>query len=125
MPDDYSEIAGTETAAGAKTKINDTFKALRSNHSSTVDTGFTKVAGMFWFDTSNNALKMRDGDNADWITVGELDNTNNDFVHVVGAWKVSAVGTDLVFSYSGANKMKIDSSGNLTVVGNVTAYGTV
>lgn len=125
MPDDYSEIAGTETAAGAKTKINDTFKALRSNHSSTVDTGFTKVAGMFWFDTSNNALKMRDGDNADWITIGELDNTNNDFIHVVGAWKVSAEGTDLVFSYSGTNKMKIDSSGNLTVVGNVTAYGTV
>lgn len=125
MPDDYSEIAGTETAAGAKTKINDTFKALRSNHSSAADTGFTKVAGMFWFDTANNALKMRDGDNADWITIGELDNTNNDFVHVVGAWKVSAVGTDLVFSYSGTNKMKIDSSGNLTVVGNVTAYGTV
>jgi hypothetical protein len=31
----------------------------------------------------------------------------------------------LFFEYSGTKKMKIDSSGNITVVGNVTAYGTV
>lgn len=125
MADDYAELAGTETASGARTKINDTFKALRSNFSSAVDTGFTKVAGMLWFDTSTSALKIRDADNADWITIGELDNTNNDFVFVLGAWKLSAVGTDLVVSYSGTNKAKIDSSGNLTVTGNVTAGGTV
>lgn len=44
----------------------------------------------------------------------------------IGAgWTVVQSGTDLIFKYSGTNKMKIDSSGNLTVVGNVTAYGTV
>jgi hypothetical protein len=44
----------------------------------------------------------------------------------VGAgWTVVQSGTDLIFKYSGTNKMKIDSSGNLTVVGNITAYGTV
>lgn len=31
----------------------------------------------------------------------------------------------LYFEYGGTKKMKIDSSGNLTVVGNITAYGTV
>ena len=40
-------------------------------------------------------------------------------------WGVVSSGTTLIFSYNGVNKMKIDGSGNITVTGNVTAYGTV
>lgn len=40
-------------------------------------------------------------------------------------WSVEEVSAVLYFKYGGVNKFKIDSSGNLTVVGNVTAYGTV
>jgi len=40
-------------------------------------------------------------------------------------WAFSVVGNDLVISYGGSNKAKLDTSGNLTVVGNVTAYGTI
>jgi len=40
-------------------------------------------------------------------------------------WSVAEVGGVLYFKHSGINKMKIDSSGNLTVTGNITAYGTV
>jgi hypothetical protein len=40
-------------------------------------------------------------------------------------WTVSESGGTLYFKYSGVNKASLDSSGNLTVVGNVTAYGTV
>ena len=39
-------------------------------------------------------------------------------------WTVSQSGTTLYFAYSGVNKMSLDSSSNLTVVGNITAYGT-
>lgn len=42
-----------------------------------------------------------------------------------GSWNVEVSGTDLIFSYNGTNQAKIDSSGNLTVTGNVTAFGTV
>ena len=41
------------------------------------------------------------------------------------SWTVTASGTNLTFAYNGTNRMRIDSSGNLTVVGNVTAYGTL
>lgn len=41
------------------------------------------------------------------------------------SWTWVASGTNLTFAYGGVNKMRLDSSGNLTVVGNVTAYGTV
>jgi hypothetical protein len=42
-----------------------------------------------------------------------------------GVWTVTESGGVLYFASSGSNKMKLDSSGNLTVVGNITAYGTI
>jgi hypothetical protein len=40
-------------------------------------------------------------------------------------WSVKEDSGVLYFKYNGVNKAKLDSSGNLTVVGNITAYGTV
>jgi hypothetical protein len=40
-------------------------------------------------------------------------------------WTVIASGTNLTFAYNGVNKMRLDSSGNITVTGNVTAFGTI
>lgn len=50
------------------------------------------------------------------------------FTGVVGigaGWTVQQSGTDLLFKYNGTNRMKVSSTGDLTVSGNVTAYGTV
>lgn len=41
-----------------------------------------------------------------------------------GGWAVTPVGTKLYFSFNGTNVGSLDSSGNLVVIGNVTAYGT-
>ncbi len=40
-------------------------------------------------------------------------------------WTATASGTNLTFAYNGVNKMRIDSSGNLTVTGNVNSNGTI
>ena len=40
-------------------------------------------------------------------------------------WSVVESAGVLFFRYAGVNKMKIDSSGNITVTGNVTAFGSV
>jgi hypothetical protein len=40
-------------------------------------------------------------------------------------WVFEQSGADLVASYNGTRRFKVDSAGNLTVSGNVTAYGTV
>lgn len=40
-------------------------------------------------------------------------------------WTVLEAGGFLYFRYGGVNKMRLDSSGNLVAVGNVTAYGTL
>lgn len=52
---------------------------------------------------------------------GEVQATTVD----LGDWTVTESAGVLYFATGGVNKMKIDASGNLTVVGNVTAYGTV
>ncbi len=43
----------------------------------------------------------------------------------LGDWTVTESGGILYFATSGTNKMKLDASGNLTVTGDVTAYGTI
>ena len=43
----------------------------------------------------------------------------------LGNWTVTESAGVLYFATGGVNKMKLDASGNLTVVGNVTAYGTM
>ena len=40
-------------------------------------------------------------------------------------WTVTQDGTNLLFKYNGTSKMKLESNGNLTVTGNVTAYGSI
>ena len=52
---------------------------------------------------------------------GEVQATTVD----LGNWTVTESAGVLYFATSGTNKMKLDASGNLTVVGDVTAYGTV
>lgn len=46
-------------------------------------------------------------------------------VPIGSTWKAYESGGVLFFEVSGVAKAKIDGSGNLTVVGNVTAYGTM
>lgn len=78
-------------------------------------------------DTVDTAQIADDAIGADQIdstsspTVATLNATTVD----LGDWTVTESSGVIYFAYQGTNKAKIDSSGNLTVVGNVTAYGTV
>jgi hypothetical protein len=42
-----------------------------------------------------------------------------------GGWGITPSGTTLFFSYNGTNVATLSSSGDLVVIGNVTAYGSV
>ena len=44
-------------------------------------------------------------------------------IGVGNTWTVVSSGADIKFELNGVSKMKLDTSGNLTVVGDVTAYG--
>ena len=40
-------------------------------------------------------------------------------------WAFTVTGNNLIISYGGTSKAKLDTSGNLIVIGNVTAYGSI
>jgi len=42
-----------------------------------------------------------------------------------GNWTITETTGVLYFATGGVNKMKLDASGNITVVGDVTAFGTI
>ena len=71
--------------------------------------GVTKIA------TTSTGIDVTGDVLTDTLT---LDNSSND-------WQFSVSGNNLIISYGGTSKAKLDSSGNLTVVGNVTAYGSI
>lgn len=49
----------------------------------------------------------------------------NGYLPLGANWKVKEVSGVLFFAHGTTNKMKLDSSGNLTVTGDVTAFGSV
>ena len=54
--------------------------------------------------------------------------TLNGTVTITGgtqSWTVTPAGANLTFAYNGTNVLRIDGSGNLTALANVTAYGTI
>ena len=71
--------------------------------------------------TALDAKAALAGSGSQAFTASTLNATTVD----LGNWTVTETGGVLYFATGGVNKMKIDASGNLTVTGNVTAYGTV
>lgn len=70
--------------------------------------------------------KLEDGDTATAMTITTLTSTTANITTVdLGNWTITESSGVLYFATAGVNKMKLDASGNLTVVGNVTGYGTI
>jgi len=156
---DYDIANGT--GAAVRTDINNVLDAVVSQNSGS-SAPSTTFSYQQWADTSAGLLKIRNGANNAWVTVGALDQANlglatlaspnlsgnptaptpasgdNDtsiattaFVTTAVSnftltnWIISESNGSLYFSTGGANKAKLDASGNFTVVGNVTAYGSL
>jgi hypothetical protein len=58
------------------------------------------------------------------ITTANITTANITTVDL-GDWTITESAGVLYFATGGVNKMKLDASGNLTVTGDVTAYGTI
>lgn len=94
---------GASTAANARTNLDVPSRAGSG------------ASGTWGIDISGNAATATNATNA----------TNATRITNSGGWNVTPSGIYLTFSYNGTNVAQLDSSGNLTVIGNVTAYGTI
>jgi len=119
--------------------LNSALQALASN-SSGATAPSTTFANMWWYDSANNIMYIRNEDNDAWIKFAELDQTNDKFV-LSGTLQlddgtVSAPaltfnsdtnmgiyrgGTDILkFVTAGTDAITIDASQNVTLGGELT-----
>lgn len=78
----------------------------------------------------NLNVPARDGTDAtgEWnidITGNSATADSSSEISNAGGWSVTPNGINLIFSYNGVDLGKLDSSGNLTVLGDVTGFGTI
>ena len=81
-------------------------------------------------------IKLQGNASGTGILTIESPNTNTDRsltlpdgageIVVLDNWTISEDGSgNLIFATNGTDTMKLDTSGNLTVIGDVTAFGTI
>ena len=94
----HDYVIADATTPVVRADINNALSAIVTNNSSATAPSPT-FAGMLWFDTTNNQLKMRDGANANFIIIGELDVSNSRFKLISNELKAaSAAGIDILNS---------------------------
>jgi hypothetical protein len=98
------------------TEIDDEFEALETSIATKADTASPTFTGT----TTIATASVTTG------TVTTLTSTTANITTVdFGNWTITESSGVLYFATGGTNKMKLDASGNLTVVGDVTAFGTM
>lgn len=120
-----STVIGNTTAAGTGVSV----PAGRRLFVMTNGTNFSLVTAPASSSNVANTLVERDGSGnfaAGTITANLTGNASGSAGSVATTnWTFTQSGTDIVASYNGTRRFKVDASGNAVVSGNVTAYGTV
>ena len=68
----HDYIISNQTFPSTRSDINSSLSAIASNNSGATEPS-TTYAYQWWYDTSSNALKIRNADNDAWITIGTFD----------------------------------------------------
>lgn len=92
----HDYVIGNDTAANVRADINTALLAIASNNSG-ASAPATTYANQWWYDSTNDILKIRAEANDAWISVAKLDQTLDQFFPIVGGVEVTATGTELNF----------------------------
>tara|TARA_R110002153_G_scaffold45498_1_gene128305 strand:+ start:238 stop:1164 length:927 start_codon:yes stop_codon:yes gene_type:complete len=72
----HDYIIDNQTAPALRADLNLALQAIASNNSS-ASAPSTTYANLWWMDTTNNYLKIRDKNDSNWIIVAEIDVSNS------------------------------------------------
>lgn len=108
----------TTAVANATNATNAATAAACSGNSATATTAASCSGNSATATNATNATTAAScsGNSATATTAGRLSGTN---------WSTLESGGFLYFQYNGTSRMRLDSSGNLVVSGNVTGYGSI
>jgi hypothetical protein len=81
-----------QTAPNFRTDLNDALEAIATNNAGTSAPSVT-YANQWWYDTTNDILKIRSEADDAWINVGYLDQSTNEFKPYVGGTQVDTQST--------------------------------
>lgn len=98
----HDYVIDNQTSASARSDINNVLQAIVTNNSGSSEPADT-FANMFWYDTTNNFLKMRNEANSAWIIVGYVDQATGQF----------DIRTDVIQAASASGTTVKNSSGTL------------
>jgi hypothetical protein len=71
----HDYVIDNSTGANVRADINNALAAIVSNNSSSSEPSTTKYAYMWWADTTNGILKIRNSANDGWVELLQLDGT--------------------------------------------------
>ena len=123
-----------DTATALQTARSITLAGDLSGTASFDGTGDVSITATVADDSHNHVISNIDGLQTEIDTKAELAgstgqafsaSTLNATTVDLGNWTVTESSGVLHFATGGTNKMKLDASGNLTVVGDVTGFGTI
>tara|TARA_R110002096_G_scaffold52039_6_gene135716 strand:- start:722 stop:1588 length:867 start_codon:yes stop_codon:yes gene_type:complete len=72
----HDYIIDNQTAPALRADLNLALQAIASNNSS-ASAPSTTYANLWWMDTTNNYLKIRDKNDSNWVIVAEIDVSNS------------------------------------------------
>lgn len=94
----HDYIISNQTFPSYRSDHNASLAAIVSNNSSATEPS-TTYAYMWWYDTTNNILKMRNADNDAWITIGTF-NQATDSVVLAGTITIDGTAVSLGGTYT-------------------------
>jgi hypothetical protein len=111
-------ISGNLTVSGTQTTVNSTTLDV-------ADLNITIANGAANAAAADGAGLTVDGASATILYQANGDNWSFNKPIALGGWTITESGGSLYFATGGTNKMKLDASGNLDVVGNVNSNATI
>ena len=108
-----------QTFPNTRADINSALQALASTSSGT-SAPSTTFANQFFYNTSSNLLQIRNEGNDAYITIAELDQTND----TVEYFKSDSIRTALIEFTDGDDALAIADGGALTTAGNLSIGGS-
>lgn len=109
----HDYVINDQTTPAFRSDLNAALAAIATNNSST-SAPTTTYAGMWWLDTTNNYIKLRDVNDANWIIVGELDNTNSRIKLLSDSLKAASAGGIDVLNSSGTKIIDLSVASEAT-----------
>lgn len=109
----HDYVIDDQTTPQFRSDLNNALSAIVSNNSSATAPADT-FANMWWVDTANNYLKIRDENDAAWIIVAEMDVTNSRIKHITNSiTAATAAGID-IFNSSGTKIIDLQVASQAT-----------